>query len=47
MVNNRPVLVEEVEEDATKETALVTTKKLVNGSWVKKVRREKIKQEEQ
>ena len=42
VVNNQPILVEEITEDATKEKELVTTKKLVNGSWVKKFRREKL-----
>ncbi|HVG30417.1 MAG TPA: hypothetical protein VM864_11995 [Pyrinomonadaceae bacterium] len=42
VVNDRPLLVEKVTEDATAgDSVTVTTVKLVNGKWVKRVRREK------
>lgn len=47
VVANRPVLVEEIIEDAMGGTGFVviTTKRLVKGRWVKRVQREKIKEE--
>lgn len=46
--NNRPVLVEKTVEDATSgKTVVITTRKLINGKWVKRVRRERIKPEDQ
>jgi hypothetical protein len=44
VVDNRPVLVEKITEahDDTGDFMLVTTRKLVNGKWVKRVRKEKI-----
>ena len=48
VINNRPVLVEKTVEDATSaKTVVITTRKLVGGKWVKRVRREKIKPEDQ
>jgi hypothetical protein len=48
LVNNRPVLVEKIIEDATigkGKFARVTTRKLINGKWVARVTREKINNE--
>jgi len=43
VVANRPVLVEEIIEDGTGGEFMVTTsRKLVNGKWVKRVRKEKL-----
>ncbi len=43
VVANRPVLVETIIEDGTKgEFMVTTTRKLVNGKWVKRVRRERL-----
>jgi hypothetical protein len=44
VVANRPVLVEKITEavDDTGDFMVVTTRKLVNGKWVKRVRKEKI-----
>ncbi|HEX8559585.1 MAG TPA: hypothetical protein VF668_15890 [Pyrinomonadaceae bacterium] len=47
VVNNRPVLVEEVIEDATgagEGSVLVTTRRKVKGRWVVNRRREKVRQ---
>jgi hypothetical protein len=47
MVGDRPLLVEKITEDAMGGTGFVvtTTKRLVNGRWVKRVRKEKMKEE--
>jgi hypothetical protein len=50
VVRNRPVLVEKVieeasGEDATGDGVVVTTRKLVNGKWIKRVRKKKFKEE--
>jgi hypothetical protein len=47
VVGDRPVLVEKTVEDAMGSAGYVvtTTKRLVNGRWVKRVRKEKIKDE--
>lgn len=47
MVGDRPVLVEKIIEDAAGGTGFVviTTRRIVNGRWVKKVRKEKMKEE--
>jgi hypothetical protein len=52
VVNNRPVLVERISEDASASDektmrVTVTTRRLVKGKWVKTVRREKRKQEKE
>jgi hypothetical protein len=39
VLNGRPILVEKEIEDATGETVVVTTRKLIKGKWVKSVRR--------
>lgn len=44
MVGNKPVLIEKEIEEAGDKYAVITTKRLVNGKWVKKVRREKIRE---
>jgi hypothetical protein len=44
VVNNRPVLIEKTEEEATAtDYWIITTHKRMNGKWVKRVRRVKIK----
>ena len=50
VINNRPVLVEKIIEeasggDATGYVVTVTTRKLVNGKWVKRRTKEKVKEE--
>jgi hypothetical protein len=48
VVKNRPVLVESIIEDAFSgegKFVTITTKRLVGGRWVKKVRKEKMKEE--
>ena len=47
MVNNKPILVEKMIEDASRgdSTVSTTTRKLINGKWVTKVTKEKIKQQ--
>ena len=50
VLNNKPVLVEKVTEEAsgsdeTGYDVLVTTRKLVGGRWIKRVRKEKVKEE--
>lgn len=46
IANNKPVLVERIIEDATGDAGegfvVVTTKKLVNGKWIKRVKRERL-----
>ena len=49
VVNNRPVLIERIIEDATVgngKFAKVTTRRLINGKWVTRVTREKINTDE-
>ena len=52
MVHNRPVLVEKITEQSSSGDdpkyyeVLVTTRRLVNGRWVKRTRKEKIAKEE-
>ena len=44
VVNNRPVLIEKTEDEATaKGYSIITTQKRINGRWVKRVKRVKIK----
>lgn len=50
VVRNQPVLVEKVIEeasgdDATGYVVVITTRKLVNGKWIKRVRKKKFKEE--
>jgi hypothetical protein len=47
IVNDRPVLVEKIIEDAggPEDFVVVTTKRLVNGRWIKSVKKEKMKPE--
>jgi len=51
VINDRPILVERITEDATAVSgaddgfAVVTTRRLVNGRWVKRTRKEKLDRE--
>jgi hypothetical protein len=50
IIHNRPVLVEKIIEDAsggdaTGYVVTVTTRKLVNGKWLQRVKKEKVKEE--
>jgi hypothetical protein len=50
VANNKPVLVEKIIEqasggDTTGYDVVITTRRLINGKWVKRVRKEKIKEE--
>jgi hypothetical protein len=52
VINNKPILVEEIIEDSTVEDAagydvLITTRKLINGKWVRRVKKEKLDEEKQ
>ena len=50
VINNNPILVESITEDSSRGDAsgdivVITTKKLVNGKWIKRVSKEKLKEE--
>jgi len=48
VINDRPVLVEKIIEDANgaeDDVVVLTTKRLVNGRWIKSVKKEKMKPE--
>lgn len=49
LANNRPFLVEKIIEEASGSDSgydvVVTTRKLINGKWIKRVRKEKINEE--
>jgi hypothetical protein len=50
VVNNGPVMIEKVIEDATGDDGQimkVTTRKLVNGKWIERVKKERISEENQ